>query len=822
MITYSHLYTTTEQFDAFLLENEIPKDRPLLVRVHTTIHEAPEMPALLEILRSRLPLAKIVGCSSPAVIYNGCRRVGVCLISITDADTCSIATASIPCFADGAPVSGDALAAQLCEMLELADKNGQMVIFLPQRYFQCSRFAESVSRLAPGIRMIGGVADDIQNTMDTERETRDFTFTEHHCGYGCLAAAVITSPELHCCEVFALGMDKITETGPVTSYEKNIIHTISGRTPMDWLHELAGDHITCTDLDIIHIFPIYRTGKEICGWPVVFLEDGSVMIVDDLEENEEIGIGYLDTNRVVDEVVKMYRQLKKQPIETIFAYSCTLRSTILQNCSEWELSPLTAINACGAFLGGEFFHDGTRNYFGNCNVVISALATTETYRNLNTSALNDTHHLYHDNEHLVDFLTTNASALRKGKMVYQELYSRLYVNEALHLGNTTKLFHDIQVKKMNKVCMLSVRNGSELVAYAGYKAYGSMINAVVQKIQTFCCDHPMKYYMTEQGDVLIAANNDIHASDFEALMRRLYDYLQLLEYSRMLPIFEFSLVLHADRHLVRSAKVVQSIMRTRKGQRFMIYSSDMGMEENSVHDVQMVQVINDAIGHGLVQPFYQGIYDNAQQKITMFESLMRLTDADGRTYFPNEFFPIAQKYGLYSSLSYQMIEKVMRTFVDKDVQVTMNLATQDIMDTRMTDMIYDYMKRSRYPGQFIFEVVESEDINDYDAIGAFAEQVHSYGGKLALDDFGSGFSNLMHVLRLDLDFLKVDGGIIQKVCEDADCRQLLEMVSVFCKMRDKKVIAEFVENRDIQNLLCSYQVDYSQGYLFSRPAKLFT
>ncbi len=829
MITHSHLYTTPERLDAFLAEKHIPADRPLLVRIHTTIHRADEIPPIIDALRSRLPYASIVGCSSPAVIYNGSRQVGVCMICITEVQDCALATASLPCFEEnGTAVNGELLAQQLCDALSLHELNGQLVIFMPQRYFHCSRFAETISRLAPGIRMIGGIADDYQDHLQ-DMDKRDFTFTDQHCGPCCLAAAVIASPELRCNEFFALGMDKITATAAVTSYNRNIIHTVAGRSPLEWLHELAGDHLNATtDSDVIRIFPIFRKNIDVCGWPVVFVQDpehpGSIMIVDELEDGEEIGIGFMDTTKVVDEVIHMYRELKKSPAQSIFAYSCTLRSSILQNCSRWELSPLTSINACGAFLGGEFFHDGTRNYFGNCNVVLSALATKDEYLNLNTSVLNNTHHLYHDNEHLVDFLTASASALRgdrNGSLIFEEMYSRLYTNESLKLGNLTKLFHDIQVDRMNKICMMSVRNGSELVAYAGFKAYGSMINAVVEKVQRFFSDLPMQYYMTEQGDLLIAANDSICAADFEADMRRLYDYLQIIEYSRMLPVFEFSLVLDSDMHLVRRAKVVQSLMRTHKDQRFMIYSSDMAMEENSVRDVQMVQVINDAIARHLVVPFYQGIYDNERMEISMYESLMRLTDADNNLYYPNDFLPIARKYGLYGHLSKQMIDKVMQEFSSRRTRVTINLAVQDIVDSGTTDLIYSHMQDSRYPENFIFEVVESEDINDYDAIGAFGEKIHSYGGQLALDDFGSGFSNLRHVLRMDLDYLKVDGGIVSKICEDNDCRQLLEMVSMYCKMRGKKVIAEYVENEDIQRVLYQYKVDYSQGYLFSKPAKLF-
>ncbi len=782
------------------------------------------MRVLLKQLKSNLPNAEIVGCSSPAVIFNGRRMTGVCMISLTLTEHCYVKSAYMPCFENDTAVDGALLAEKLCKELELEGKNGQLVAFLPEKYFYSSKFAETISRCAPAIRLIGGIASDSQPELAEtgKTESRDITFTQDNCGHGALAAAVIADPEIHCFEGYALGMEKIIGASPVTSYEGNILHSIDNKTPKQWLDELAGDNLSKENIDIIRIFPIFREKQDNIAWPVAFVENSeSVMIMDCLDEGESIGIGYLGPNVVVDEVVRLYRRMKKRPSESIFAYSCTLRSEILQNCSEWELSPLFDTTASGAFLGGEFFYDGERNYFGNCNFVVSMLALNETYIHLDTQKLHDTHNLYHDNEHLIDFLAIYASKAGDSHTgFYKQLESRLYSDRSIELGSLVKMYYDIQTRGLNKLCMLNVRNGSELIAYAGYKAYDNMLKRVIEKIQKFLWDVHVWYYMSEQGEILISSNDEISTEEFEHKMRGLYSYLSLIEYNRLMPVFEFCLVLN-HKHLLRNAKVVQSVLRTRKDLRYLVYSIDMGMEESCVRDVQMVQVINDAIANHRVLPFYQGIYDNNERRITIYESLMRICDDDGKVYYPNDFLDIAKKYGLYSHLSYLMIKKVLQTFEDRDELVTLNLSMHDILDPNMTEMIYSHMMHSKNPGKYIFEVVETEDISDYDAIAVFSERIHEYGCKMALDDFGSGFSNLIHVIRMDLDYLKVDGGIIRKICEDENCRKLLEIVAFWCKRNGKKVIAEYVENNSIQEILCEYAVDYSQGYLFSKPSKLF-
>jgi EAL domain-containing protein (putative c-di-GMP-specific phosphodiesterase class I) len=167
-----------------------------------------------------------------------------------------------------------------------------------------------------------------------------------------------------------------------------------------------------------------------------------------------------------------------------------------------------------------------------------------------------------------------------------------------------------------------------------------------------------------------------------------------------------------------------------------------------------------------------------------------------------------------------MIQKVFDRFRDiKDKSVSINVSIRDIKNKEMLEMIYDKLSSVPYPGNFVFEILESEDIDDYNELTSFVDRVHELGGMVAIDDFGSGFSNLQHLMSIHSDYLKIDGSIIRNCCNNQSSENLLALIAGWKTMSSSKVsiIAEFVENEEIQKKLVGYDVDYSQGYLFSKP-----
>ena len=235
----------------------------------------------------------------------------------------------------------------------------------------------------------------------------------------------------------------------------------------------------------------------------------------------------------------------------------------------------------------------------------------------------------------------------------------------------------------------------------------------------------------------------------------------------------------------------------------------------------MVNIIKDAIAHDRVIPYYQGIYDNREKTIHHYEALMRLEDENGKVYSPFAFLDVARAYGLlYDTMSMVMLRKVFEAFKDsEDKSVSINLGMRDIKNEEMTRYIYGFLSTARHPDNFIFEILENEDVDEYETLLQFVNNIHKLGAKASIDDFGSGYSNLLHIVNIPADFLKIDGSIVKECCKNKASEGLVQLISAWNRMneRDTRIVAEYVENEAIQDKLLRYHIDYSQGYLFSKP-----
>jgi len=102
----------------------------------------------------------------------------------------------------------------------------------------------------------------------------------------------------------------------------------------------------------------------------------------------------------------------------------------------------------------------------------------------------------------------------------------------------------------------------------------------------------------------------------------------------------------------------------------------------------------------------------------------------------------------------------------------------------------------------------------------FIEETRKYGVKIALDDFGKGFSNFARIQSYQPDYIKIDGSLIRNIEEDQFSKDLVQTIVFFAQKQNIKTIAEYVENENIYTILKNLGVDYSQGHYFSKAGDL--
>lgn len=127
------------------------------------------------------------------------------------------------------------------------------------------------------------------------------------------------------------------------------------------------------------------------------------------------------------------------------------------------------------------------------------------------------------------------------------------------------------------------------------------------------------------------------------------------------------------------------------------------------------------------------------------------------------------------------------------------------------------LEKYKIGSRVVFEIVESESIEKFEQVRNFIEKVKSYECKIAIDDFGTGYSNFEYLLKLNADYIKIDGSMIKDIDTSKEAEIVVSTIVGFAKKMGIKTIAEFVENESILEKVKEMGIDYSQGYYFSAP-----
>jgi len=229
--------------------------------------------------------------------------------------------------------------------------------------------------------------------------------------------------------------------------------------------------------------------------------------------------------------------------------------------------------------------------------------------------------------------------------------------------------------------------------------------------------------------------------------------------------------------------------------------------------------LNNAIRNDCIVPYFQPIINNATGNIEKYECLVRLID-EGKPVSPFYFLNIAKKTKHYYKITQIMIHKSFTAFSDLEKEFSINISVDDIIDHETNIFIMSMIKENLKIGnKLVFELVESEGIENYELVKNFIDNVKSYGVKIAIDDFGTGYSNFSHILKLNVDYIKIDSSLVKNIINDKMSFIIVKNINNFAKELGLKTIAEFVCSKEIHDMVVDIGIDYSQGYYIGEPSE---
>lgn len=820
MKVYSLLCKNLKSIKAFIVNNQISAKGKYLIIVHTDCLSRNEIAPVTKELCKLLPCSHVIGCSVGGIIYKGESLTGKTLVSIIEPKNAEISCACVTLKNQNGYRSPDDVVNQLLKELGGAD-DGFLFTFYSPSYPFVSRLVAEFNGKAKRFKMIGGGAYSVTGDLcndpayivhgDTTRED-------------CIVVAKLVGGDLIANQSAITGIKSVGRTYKVTKSKEHRLIEVDGKPAKEWFNHIVGEEYLREDKNIIHALPLVRKDDDSIGLNIHYDYDaltkeplgGDLFVFDEVKENDRLTAGYIDPNSSLSALTPLCKKVCESPTEGIFAYSCLTRRLILHNCAKRELNAFTSTTVAGAFLAGELIYDGACRYSNSAFTVATLSENPAATVNLNLHSPQNSSELQFDNLPLITYLFSTANSELKNEISEskRQLAKQMITDTETGLANVAKYVYDAKNDNFNALCLLSLKNENVIRVFLDKDAYHKYVITAAN-----CCKKTMKkgvsVYRYGELSVLIAAKTD-DKDAFVADIKRLKAELDEIQYDAYQPIYEMSIVFGEDDLL---NKVELTYVNLHKGNKDLLVNTGEE-DDNFKKEMNLLQVINDAISHDNVIPFYQGIRNNGTQKLDIYESLMRIADSNGNIYLPGEFLPVAKEYKLYDRLSQIMIAKVLDDAPKHDFSVTINLNTGDIYNHTTLNIIFDKLKKAERPEKIIFEIVESEAITDYDYLKTFTDKIHALGAKIAIDDFGSGYSNLMHVLRIDLDFIKITGDIVKDADTDPSCLEFINMITSWANTRNKKVVAEFVENEKIQRIVEDSKVAYSQGYLFSKPKQI--
>lgn len=248
-----------------------------------------------------------------------------------------------------------------------------------------------------------------------------------------------------------------------------------------------------------------------------------------------------------------------------------------------------------------------------------------------------------------------------------------------------------------------------------------------------------------------------------------------------------------------------------------IYHAAEHQSHEHTRKLKCIDTIKRALKENRFIPYYQPIVDNATMSVTKYEALARLVTSEGEILPPSRFLSVAKATKMYGMITRMVVSSVLNDFKDSECCVSINLSIDDISHLPTRVFLFQQIASFPEPTRLVFELLESEGIESYTEIQDFFAELKKLGCKVALDDFGSGYSNFEHLAKLNVDYIKFDGSLIHTIDTDYVSRTIVEMLTTFASRMGIKTIAEFVGTEKVHAHVNTIGITESQGYLFGRP-----
>jgi diguanylate cyclase (GGDEF)-like protein len=270
----------------------------------------------------------------------------------------------------------------------------------------------------------------------------------------------------------------------------------------------------------------------------------------------------------------------------------------------------------------------------------------------------------------------------------------------------------------------------------------------------------------------------------------------------------------ANEAINRAHETLDSAKRRRAGS-YLAWRPNVERDAQRRVNIRVTDEIVTALNERRIVMAYEPVVTAGARDSAFYECLVRMEQDDGRVLLAPDIVPVAERLGLIRLVDHRVLELVIAELAaSPDVVLSLNISPDTTMDPDWWATIESVMRANPGIGErLIVEITETVAIQDVDDLRSFVTRLKNFGSRIAIDDFGAGYTSFRNLRKLGVDIVKIDGAFVQNILRSADDRAFVQTLIDLARRLDLKTVAEWVQDEEAAALLRDWGCDYIQGRL---------
>ena len=270
----------------------------------------------------------------------------------------------------------------------------------------------------------------------------------------------------------------------------------------------------------------------------------------------------------------------------------------------------------------------------------------------------------------------------------------------------------------------------------------------------------------------------------------------------------------ADEAINRAQETLDSAKRRRAGS-FSLWRPNVERDAQRRVNIRVTDEIVTALNDRRIVAAFEPVVEARSRQAAFYECLVRMEQGDGQVLLAPDIVPVAERLGLIRLVDHRVLElAIAELAASPNVRLSLNISPDTTMDPDWWTAIESLMQAHPGAGErLIVEITETVAIQDIDDISGFVTRLKNFGSRIAIDDFGAGYTSFRNLRKLGVDIVKIDGAFVQNIARSADDRAFVQTLIDLARRLQIKTVAEWVQDEEAAVMLREWGCDFIQGRL---------